>query len=414
MLRVLIMLLSALLSTAMAAAAVAAAATAGGTHQHGDDSRTSERNTTSGTVTNSSQILNRIPLKELRILVPTTPVYANSKAAVSVVFSRPVIKLGSNFGPIDDPASAAVNGVQPLLWLCTGTAARPAWAAPVAGRLYWVTTSILRFDPTEAWGNDLRCLVSVNPGLRSWDGAALVGNSRVRKSFNTSALHIVRPAIVSSAKAAAATNGRWRSKLGDEADDECPDDCRINFILSHRTELSALRDHLCLRPCSGTLPHSCEPADECIAGGLEVAGWEQDADGISAGAGLGFSVKPPTLRFDQPYALTLPAGVIVSNVSGPSVQELTVALLHGLRPFAFPFLPTEAGHGSGRITAPQVSLFVRHGIMEATTTASIQASLALTEHKKALQKFQAVVDSLPDQDAYPLYEARAANSWDRK
>jgi arylsulfatase A-like enzyme len=38
----------------------------------------------------------------------------------------------------------------------------------------------------------------------------------------------------------------------------------------------------------------------------------------------------------------------------------------------------------------------------------------LAEHKKALQKFQAVVDSLPDKDAHPLYEPRAANPWDRK
>ena len=38
----------------------------------------------------------------------------------------------------------------------------------------------------------------------------------------------------------------------------------------------------------------------------------------------------------------------------------------------------------------------------------------LTEHKKALKKFQAVVDSLPDKDAHPLYEPRAANPWDRK
>ena len=36
----------------------------------------------------------------------------------------------------------------------------------------------------------------------------------------------------------------------------------------------------------------------------------------------------------------------------------------------------------------------------------------LAEHKKATQKFQAVVDSLPDKDATPFYEPRAANPWD--
>jgi arylsulfatase A-like enzyme len=38
----------------------------------------------------------------------------------------------------------------------------------------------------------------------------------------------------------------------------------------------------------------------------------------------------------------------------------------------------------------------------------------LVEHQETLQKFQAVVDSLPDKDAYPLYEPRAANAWDVK
>jgi arylsulfatase A-like enzyme len=38
----------------------------------------------------------------------------------------------------------------------------------------------------------------------------------------------------------------------------------------------------------------------------------------------------------------------------------------------------------------------------------------LAEHKAALEKFQAVVDSLPDKDARPRYEPRAPNPWDRK
>lgn len=36
------------------------------------------------------------------------------------------------------------------------------------------------------------------------------------------------------------------------------------------------------------------------------------------------------------------------------------------------------------------------------------------EQKAALAKFQAVVDSLPDKDARPLYEPRAPNPWDKK
>ena len=38
----------------------------------------------------------------------------------------------------------------------------------------------------------------------------------------------------------------------------------------------------------------------------------------------------------------------------------------------------------------------------------------LETHKKVLRKFQAVVDSLPDKDAHPIYEPRASNPWDMK
>ena len=38
----------------------------------------------------------------------------------------------------------------------------------------------------------------------------------------------------------------------------------------------------------------------------------------------------------------------------------------------------------------------------------------LAVHQEALRKFQAVVDSLPDKDAYLLYEPRASNPWDMK
>ena len=38
----------------------------------------------------------------------------------------------------------------------------------------------------------------------------------------------------------------------------------------------------------------------------------------------------------------------------------------------------------------------------------------LEEHQIAIQKFQSVLDSLPDKDARPLYESRQANPWDKR
>lgn len=37
-----------------------------------------------------------------------------------------------------------------------------------------------------------------------------------------------------------------------------------------------------------------------------------------------------------------------------------------------------------------------------------------TMHSKVLEKFQATISALPDNDAHPIYESRAPNSWDMK
>ena len=143
-----------------------------------------------GTGANATHVLSRIPLKQLQLLVPEGEVSGQVRimttlrctcpclcadyllqAAVTAVFSRAVIALGSNFGP--ETPGGAVRGVAPLLWSCNGGGGRGAGAAPVPGRTYWVTTSIVRFDPSSGWGNDLKCTVGANPALRSFDGARL-------------------------------------------------------------------------------------------------------------------------------------------------------------------------------------------------------------------------------------------------
>ncbi|MHC4251570.1 MAG: sulfatase-like hydrolase/transferase, partial [Planctomycetota bacterium] len=55
-----------------------------------------------------------------------------------------------------------------------------------------------------------------------------------------------------------------------------------------------------------------------------------------------------------------------------------------------------------------------HDLKEDPWEATNLLESGLAEHRAALAKFQAVVDSLPDKDARPLYEPRAPNPWDKK
>ena len=55
-----------------------------------------------------------------------------------------------------------------------------------------------------------------------------------------------------------------------------------------------------------------------------------------------------------------------------------------------------------------------HDLREDPWEANNLLSSERAEHTKAVRKFQKVVDALPEKDAYPLYEPRAANRWDQK
>ena len=311
-----------------------------------------------GTVTNASQILGRIPLKQLRLLVPSTPVYEGSKQAVTLVspipahplrgeddyaaplrarssplalwqrarsqsppiltgtlaqvFSRSVIKLGSNWGS-DGDSGATVRGVHPLLWSCNGGSPAFPHGPPIHGRTWWVTTAILRFDPTEGWGSDLRCTVRANPLLRSWDGARLLPWTGKAFGFNTTELEVSQ-VEVSSALAAAATDGQWHSELAEEYPygqplvHECPSDCLVNVSFqnsgsSATIDATTLEKHFCL------VRNASKWGDAC----RKVKVTKRDGDNT------GFTIVPPALQFNTVYNITLPKGVVVSNISGPTV-----------------------------------------------------------------------------------------------
>ena len=62
----------------------------------------------------------------------------------------------------------------------------------------------------------------------------------------------------------------------------------------------------------------------------------------------------------------------------------------------------------------QKKIFRLHDLKEDPWETNDLIASNLPEHTKALEKFQKVVDALPDKDARPLYEPRAANPWDSR
>lgn len=73
--------------------------------------------------------------------------------ALTAVFTRPVIALGSDFGSED-----SAGGKQPFTLTCD-----------VPGKYRWVTTTIFRFDPDSTWPTDLDCEMVWNTRLTTYD-----------------------------------------------------------------------------------------------------------------------------------------------------------------------------------------------------------------------------------------------------
>ena len=275
-------------------------------------------------------------------------------------------------GTNGDSGSTTVNGLHPLLWSCNGGSPAYPHGPPINGRTWWVTTAILRFDPSENWGNDLRCTVRANPLLRSWDGARLLPWTGTASGFNTTQLALGNVAV-SSVLAATATDGKWRSKLDagyqSREVDECPSDCLINITLQNSLEAgisaATLEKHLCLVRNASKWGDTCRRVRVSKRPGLNT----------------GFTIVPPPLKFNTVYNLSLPQGVVVSNTSGPTTKSL-VYQFSGLRPFEFSYIKNNRYTSSPAIDNTQVSLFVRHGLPLDTPESQIQLAVAVAGPRK--------------------------------
>ena len=64
-----------------------------------NDTQANAAPTPYGPVHNTSALTKRLPLKLLRLIAPENPV--EGKDAITVVFNRAVIALGSDFGPVN-------------------------------------------------------------------------------------------------------------------------------------------------------------------------------------------------------------------------------------------------------------------------------------------------------------------------
>eukprot|EP00775_Hariotina_reticulata_P009083 gene9083-9253_t len=279
----------------------------------------------------------QLPLK-VTVTTPTalvefndsTPVTLTERQAITAVFSRPVIALGSDWGKQQLPSFLV-----PFTLSCN-----------VPGRLRWVTTNIARFDPVIEWPTDLDCTFNWNKDLKTFDGAPLVlGDMKPSVRLITRPLTVDVSSVASKA-ASDATDDQWSATLGlpEDQQPEVPPDANITLSFSYPVELSKLAAALqvagrdagsrtvTVSPCTTIAPLEFWPL-VFSASRAVPANAPAGAETLNSTCAVVKIV--PGLAAGGAAVLRLPKGSQYSSVAG-AVQADTDVKVFGLRPFRIP------------------------------------------------------------------------------
>ncbi|KAG2434208.1 hypothetical protein HXX76_007934 [Chlamydomonas incerta] len=362
-------------------------------------------------------------------------VTVSGRQALTAVFTRPVIALGSDFGL----SAQQADQLAPFRLSCA-----------VPGKARWVTTAIYRYDPDVDWPTDLDCELAWNTQLSSYDGVPLqlelvrdtglppgVGSSSGGSSSaaGSSIPALVRLAThpnsmwaagVRSERAVALTGGLWDAMTGfpDEKLPEVPPDGRLQLSFPHAVNLQMLQKELQLFEGGGALwsgssslaldvspcaqPDFTTPWRPFLAAAAATAASSGGSGDAAAGAAavaaadtrlLDVNATCAEVKPRQPpepgrgYTLRLPRGARYHALAGPLGVSAKVTF-GGLRPFELPFLDyarqritsslglgggggsrTGPGHDAPAHGARRLDVWLRHGLAEGVRPSELAAAL---------------------------------------
>ena len=300
----------------------------------------------------------KLPLGVISI-TPTRDSWLSARSTLTVVFSRPVIALGSEtFIPsptsLFDPQEEQV----PFYLVVASSSSSSSSLLPVPGKYRWVTTYMARFDSDIDWPLDLDFSLVINPHLKSFDGLALVHDSNVTTTrYKTRGLsaYIVS---VSSPQATAVTGGLWDAFTGLDVP-EVPPDGIIRIAFSSPVDLTYLRRVLTefgLQSCSATNTHN-ETSSSCV------------------------DVNPGPLALHTRYVFHLPNGTLYHPLSDPLQTSIRLSF-SSLVPFTLPFRSYSLTETTVRYR--RFDLWIRHGGFTPTKIQQLRACLTLSSSSPPL------------------------------
>ena len=249
------------------------------------------------------------------------------------------------------------------------------------GQFRWVSTSIVRFDPTTDWPPDLCFKLRINPKIKTYDGMALVGVPK-SQGYKTRGLTMHIGGVLSK-MARAATGGRWKSReYNGEPFHECPTDGIVLLQFSHLVVPSQVLDALKIDEGA----HLQDWVGSCFDARREEQAQSKNADTpVNCVA-----VKPrhlhPRAR-GTVHELKLPKFSRITPLGISKTQTAFTELLTGEVPFKFHFkqvvMPTPNNWGYYEEFRPhfrRYKLYLTHGLKTLVAAAEAKQVRLLWQH----------------------------------
>jgi hypothetical protein len=312
---------------------------------------------------------------------------------ITAVFSRPVIALGSDWGS-DQLADMPLDKQPFMLSFTDGT----PLSSKVSGKIRWPTTYTARFDPDYNWPTDLDIVMTVNPGLTTFDGVRLTNPNDVPMQvlYSTDGL-TGSLATVTSVKAEQLTGGQWSPTFAStnypdlsktqRNKPEVPPDGKIQIQFSQGVSQDFLQASLQLANAEGKPARLSFSLEECVQRNDEIVPYfsssssYSDADNKEASDDPKCHVVVPTgLERRQAYTLTFPKGSQYNAFSGATKTDITFHFT-GLQSFQFV-------SGNGKAGSNAWNLFLIHGLKEGTEPSSLEAALQIRDSRNRPVEFE--------------------------
>mmetsp|Transcript_40315 Transcript_40315/g.104524 ORF Transcript_40315/g.104524 Transcript_40315/m.104524 type:complete len:2609 (-) Transcript_40315:679-8505(-) len=288
--------------------------------------------------------------------------------AITVVFSRPVIAIGEDFGdgPLPDrflPFSIFDRRLNTV--------------SNVPGKFRWVTTYILRFDTDIDWPSDLDLYLKFKESYQSFSGVTLSAPDG-DYNFVTPALTMSLGEVVSPL-AMEYTAGHWSGTAAPLVPDtvaEVPPDGKMKLFFSSPVDASLLSSNLVIKKVTlfnnaPALPFSVEACTTSAANCVSVR------------------VNSPLESNNVVYRLELPSGSTYHPYAGKLGSTVSIQF-SGLIPFSIPFLQVSPyGLDTWQQMIPSYRRYrgwLRHGLAEGVTVSDLMQCMSLPVSGVTIEK----------------------------